>query len=61
MPCARKNTPVYLLVDGDEVQPSLTTLRTNFRLSEVTRLDMPYYFPGSGSENRKVALYRVDK
>jgi hypothetical protein len=57
----QENMPVYLLVDGDEVQPSLATLRANYRLSEVTRLDMPYYFPGSGSENRKVALYRVDK
>lgn len=56
-----ENRPVYVLEDGDEVRPSLTTLRASYRLTEVARLDMPYYFPGSGSENRKVALYRVDE
>ena len=56
-----ENTPVYVLEDGDEVLPSLATLRASYRLTEVARLDMPYYFPGSGSENRKVALYRVDE
>jgi hypothetical protein len=56
-----ENTPVYVLEDGDEVLPSLATLRASYRLTEVARLDMPYYFPGSGSENRKVALYRIDE
>ncbi len=56
-----ENRPVYVLEDGDEVLPSLATLRASYRLTEVARLDMPYYFPGSGSENRKVALYRIDE
>jgi hypothetical protein len=54
-----ESKPVYMLEDGDEVLPSLNTLRAHFQLTQVARLDMPYYFPGSGSENRKVALYRV--
>ncbi len=51
--------PVFLLEDGDEVLPAVDTLRRAFGLSEIARLDMPYYFPGSGSENRKARLYRV--
>jgi hypothetical protein len=52
--------PVFLLNDGDEVKVSLATLQANFRLTEIGRFDMPYYFFGGGSENRKVILYRVE-
>lgn len=55
----REGAPVYVLVDGDEVLPAVLTLRERFGLDEVARLDVPYYFPGSGSENRAVPLYRV--
>jgi hypothetical protein len=54
-----ENTPVYILEDGAEVTPVVESLRGEFSLDEVARLDMPFYFKGSGSENRKVALYRV--
>ena len=56
----QENTPVYFLADGDEVNKPLSTLRQQYQLTEIARLDMPYYFPGSGSENRNVALYRLD-
>ncbi len=55
-----ENTPVYLLEDGAEVIPATESLRSVYTLTEVAHLDMPYYFPGSGSENRQVALYRVE-
>ena len=54
-----ENTPVYVLEDGDELAATMRGLRQDFQVTEVARLDMPYYFPGSGSENRKVGLYRV--
>ena len=55
----QERTPVYILADGDEVRAAVEGLRHVFRLTEVARLDMPYYFPGSGSENRRVPLYQV--
>ena len=55
----REGAPVYLLDDGVEMTAAIQTLRAQFALSEVARLDVPYYFAGSGSENRKAALYAV--
>ena len=55
----REGTPVFILADGDELAASLQTLQTRFGLREVIRADVPYYFPGSGSENRKAPLYEV--
>ena len=52
--------PVYLLFDGDELKGTIDTLQFNFRLTEIGRFDIPYYFYGGGSENRKVPLYRLD-
>ncbi|MCS7061467.1 MAG: hypothetical protein RMN25_09925 [Anaerolineae bacterium] len=54
-----EGAPVYVLEDGVELAVSLQTLREQFVLRPVARLDVPYYFAGSGSENRKVALYQV--
>jgi hypothetical protein len=55
-----ENTPVYILEDGAEVAPALDSLRRVYHLTEVARLDMPYYFLSSGSENRRVALYKIE-
>ena len=56
-----ENTPVFLLDDGKELADSLRTLQANFRVKEISQLDVPFYFPNSGgSQNRRVALYRVD-
>ena len=55
-----EQTPVFLVDDGKELADSLQTLRATFRVEEITQLDVPFYFPNSGgSENRRVALYRV--
>ncbi len=55
-----EGAPVYVLDDGTEIRPTLTTLRTAYRLTSIARLDMPYFYPGGGSENRKVSVYRLD-
>lgn len=56
----KEGAPVFILADGDELAASLQTLQNRFGLREVIRADVPYYFPGSGSENRKVPLYAVE-
>ena len=55
----KEGAPVFILADGDELAASLQTLQNRFGLREVIRADVPYYFPGSGSENRKAPLYEV--
>jgi len=54
-----EGAPVYLLDDGAEMAGAIQALRAQFTLREIARLDVPYYFAGSGSENRKAALYAV--
>ncbi len=51
--------PVYVLIDGEDMRTAEADLRARFNLTEVARLDMPYFFKGSGSENRAVPLYRM--
>jgi hypothetical protein len=51
--------PVYVLIDGEDMRAAEADLRAKFTLTEVARLDMPYFFKGSGSENRAAPLYRV--
>jgi hypothetical protein len=51
--------PVYLLVDGEEMQRTVDALRARYTLEEVLRVDVPYYFVGSGSENRRVPLLKI--
>ncbi len=54
--------PVYLLVDSVEMEAPLAALRSRYRPVEVTSsLYLPYYYPGGGSANQLVALYRIDK
>ncbi len=55
----REGRPVYVLIDGEDMRAAEADLRANFMLAEVARLDMPYFFKSSGSENRAVPLYRV--
>jgi hypothetical protein len=52
--------PVYVLADGALLEPVLATLRARYGLREVARLPLPYFFPGGGSLNQDVALYRVE-
>ncbi len=51
--------PVYMLIDGEDMRAAEADLRAHFTLTEMARLDMPYFFKGSGSENRPAPLYRV--
>jgi hypothetical protein len=51
--------PVYIFEDGAEVGLAVEILRQRYMVEEVARLDAPYYFPGSGSENRKIVLWSI--
>ncbi len=57
----REGRPVYLLDDGIEMTGMIETVRAQLTLRAVARLDVPYYFAGSGSENRQAALYAVEE
>jgi hypothetical protein len=54
------NMPVFLLDDGEELGPTLRTLREHYRVTDFGRVDVPYYFKGSGSENRRVPLLKIE-
>jgi hypothetical protein len=54
-----ENTPIFFLDDGDELMLSLKTLRAHFSLTEVSALDLPYFFKDASSENRRVKLYAI--
>jgi hypothetical protein len=52
--------PLYLLADSVEMEAPLEAVRVRYHTTEIAPpLYLPYYFPGGGSENRLVALYRV--
>ena len=51
--------PLYVLADGEEMLAPVQALEGRYRLESVGTLSLPYYYPGGGSENRDVGLYRV--
>jgi len=53
--------PVYLLIDGDEMEGPLNSVRSRYRLDQVISLPMPYFSNDGGSENRDVPLYRMSR
>jgi hypothetical protein len=55
------NRDLYLLVDGVEMQQIFDITRERYTLEPVTRLPMPYFYIGGGSENQRVALYRLNR
>lgn len=55
-----EGAPVFVLADGEELAATLQTLRRHYAVREVGRVDVPYYFEGSGSENRRVPLLRIE-
>jgi hypothetical protein len=57
----QEDRSVFILADGDELKPSIATLRANYTLEEIGQVDMPYYQAiGGGSENRNVPIYRIE-
>jgi hypothetical protein len=54
-----QGTPVYLLIDSEEMRAAEPALRARFAVQEVAKLNMPFFFKGSGSENRAVPLLRL--
>ncbi len=58
----RSNIPIFILEDGEELRDSISTLKTNYTVREVGRVDVPFYNAvGGGSENRRVALFQVSR
>jgi hypothetical protein len=53
--------PIYVLADGEEMVTPLRVLQAHYRLEPVAALSLPYFYPGGGSENRDVGLYRVER
>lgn len=51
--------PVYLLVDGVDMEGPTRTVGQEYRLRLVSHLPLPYFYVGGGSENRQVSLYQV--
>ena len=53
--------PLYLLADSVEMEAPLEAVQARYHTTEIAPpLYLPYYFPGGGSANQMVALYRVD-
>ena len=51
--------PIYLLVDGVEMQKPLQIAQSHYRLTPIAFLPMPYYRPDGTSDNLQVALYEA--
>jgi len=50
--------PVYLLIDGVEMQKPFQIAQSHYRLTRIAFLPMPYYQPDGTSDNLQVPLYR---
>jgi hypothetical protein len=53
--------PVYLLVDGVDMQPILSATQAVYPLRLVAQLPLPYFYPGGGSVNQVVDLYVLEQ
>jgi len=51
--------PVWILVDGAEMQEPLAALRAHYPLALVSWLSLPYFERDGSSRNTEVALYEV--
>ncbi len=50
---------LYALADGTEMEAPIAALRSSYRLTPVASLPLPYFSPNGGSDDRHLALYRV--
>jgi hypothetical protein len=51
---------LYALADGAEMEAPIAALRARHRLVQVASLPLPYFSPNGGSDDRHLALYRVE-
>ena len=51
---------LYTLADGAEMEGPIAALRAGHRLTQVANLPLPYFSPNGGSDDRHLALYRVE-
>jgi hypothetical protein len=52
--------PVYVLVDSEEMVEPLTALATEWRLTPIAELYLPYYYRDGSATNELIPLYRLD-
>jgi hypothetical protein len=56
-----RGAPLYLLDDSLAMTESLPRWRSMASLTLITTLhQVPYYYPGGGSDNRDIMLYRIE-
>ncbi len=51
--------PVYLLRDGYEIEPPLELTQSRYDAALIGTFFLPYFYPGAGSINQQVELYRI--
>ncbi|MBI5930861.1 MAG: glycosyltransferase family 39 protein [Chloroflexi bacterium] len=51
--------PVYLLRDGYQMEAPLKLTSTHFEVTPMGTFFLPYFYPGAGSINQEVELYRI--
>ena len=51
--------PLYLLMDSPEMDAPLDELRAHYQITRAGELDVPVFFPGGGSLNLSVPLWRI--
>lgn len=51
--------PVYLLRDGYEMEPPLELTQSRYDATLIGTFFLPYFYPGAGSINQQVELYRI--
>ena len=52
---------LYALADGAEMEGPIAALRAGHNLVQVAYLPLPYFSPNGGSDDRHLALYRVER
>lgn len=55
-----EHRPLYVLVDGVELEEPLNALRARYTATAVTEIYLPYYYAGGGSLNQMVPVYKIE-
>lgn len=52
--------PLYILQDGYEMEAPLQLAQTRYQVTPVNQFFLPYFYPGAGSINQQLTIYRVE-
>jgi hypothetical protein len=53
--------PLYILQDGYEMEAPLQLAQAHYQVTPVNQFFLPYFYPGAGSINQQLTLYRVER